>query len=331
MAQDVTLTRVQALLGARRFAEAAQQLAFAARAGNVDAIVELAQWCIAGNIIPRDLAEARRLLGQAGAAGHEDAALLHASFLASETGGEPDWAAALATLEALASRSRRARAQLKLLRLMDLDERGFPSHSLKARQLSERPSVALCDGFATPSECAHLAAVGSPYLQPSSVIDPASGRVIPHPIRTSDGAVFGVHIEDLVVSAINRRIATITATTYKQGEPLQLLRYNPGAQYRAHMDALSSEPNQRILTAILYLNTAYQGGETQFLRTGLSIRGKAGDLLIFGNVSADGRADPLTLHAGAPVTTGSKLIATRWIRKGPFLFPPPRPVLATRP
>jgi prolyl 4-hydroxylase len=331
MAADPTIRQVQALLDARRVAEAARLLASAARAGKAAAMVELAQWSIAGDIIPRDLAAARDLLGKAGAAGDEEAALLHASFLASGTGGDPDWRAALAALRALAPRSRRARAQLKLIDAMDLDERGFPACAIEPNPLSERPSVAVCRQFATRAECDYLGAVGGPYLQPSLVVDPASGRMVPHPIRVSDGAVFGVHTEDLVVSAINRRIAAATGTNYRQGEPLQLLRYRPGGEYRAHMDALPSEPNQRVMTAILYLNGGYQGGETRFLRTGLSFRAEAGDLLIFGNVTADGRPDPVALHAGAPVISGTKLIATRWIRKDAFTFPPPRPLLPSRP
>ena len=331
MTADPILRQVQALLDARRVAEAARLLASAGRSGNVTAMVDLAQWSIAGNIIPRDLGAARDLLGQAGAAGHEAAALLHAAFLASETGGTPDWPGAVAALKRLAPRSQQARAQIELIERMALDEAGFPAAPIEPERLSERPRVALARGFATPDECGYLMAVGGPYLQPSMVVDPASGRMVPHPIRTSDGAVFGVHIEDLVVSAINRRIAHVTATKYRQGEPLQLLRYGIGGEYRAHMDALPSEANQRVMTAILYLNDGYQGGETQFLRTGLSVAAKAGDLLIFENVTADGRADPMALHAGAPVTQGMKMIATRWIRKDDFTYPPPRPFLASRP
>ena len=214
---------------------------------------------------------------------------------------------------------------------MDLDHQGRPKRPFELRQLSQSPQVAVCHGFATPAECKYLAQAGSPYLQPSSVIDPVSGRQIPHPIRSSDGAIFGVHIEDLVVSAINRRIAALTSTRYRQGEPLQLLRYRPGGEYRAHMDALPSEPNQRIMTVILYLNDGYEGGETQFLRTGLSFRAKTGDALMFRNVTAEGRPDQMALHAGAPVTRGTKMIATRWIRNDDFAFPPPRPILTVGP
>ena len=331
MAADATIRQVQALLDGRRIAEAAGLLASAARAGDRAATIELAQWSIAGNIIPRDLAAARALLGQAGAAGDEDAALLHASFLASGTGGEPDWSSAVAALRALAPRSARARTQLDIIEGMDLDDDGFPGGGFGIRPLSERPHVSACSHFLSRVECDYLGAAGGPYLQPSMVVDPASGRMVPHPIRTSDGAVFGVHIEDLVVSAINRRVAALTGTAYRQGEPLQLLRYHPGGEYRAHMDALPAEPNQRILTVLLYLNEGYQGGETTFPRTGLSFRGEPGDALIFRNVTEDGRADPMALHTGAPVTRGTKLIATRWIRKAPFTFPPPRPILATRP
>jgi prolyl 4-hydroxylase len=48
---------------------------------------------------------------------------------------------------------------------------------------------------------------------------------------------------------------------------------------------------------------------------------------MFSNVDADGRPDPLSEHAGLPVTSGTKLIASRWIREEDFAFPPPRPML----
>jgi prolyl 4-hydroxylase len=139
--------------------------------------------------------------------------------------------------------------------------------------------------------------------------------------------MFGVHSEDLVVNALNRRIAAATGTSAGQGEPLQLLRYTPGGEYRAHMDALPGEANQRILTALLYLNEDYEGGETAFLRTGLSYKGRLGDALLFRNVTGGGRPDPKSLHAGRPVERGTKLIASRWIRRETFTFPPPRPLL----
>jgi prolyl 4-hydroxylase len=204
---------------------------------------------------------------------------------------------------------------------------GFPASPLPSRQLAEAPAVFAFESFATTAECAYLRTKIEGALTPSVVIDPANGRMIPHPIRSSDGAVFGVFDEDLVVNAINRRIAAASGTPLAAGEPLQLLRYRQGGEYRAHFDALPEGGSQRILTLILYLSDQYGGGETRFMRTGLVFRGRVGDALLFRNVTADGRPDPLALHAGLPVTHGEKLIASRWIRGDKFRFPPPRPLL----
>jgi prolyl 4-hydroxylase len=159
------------------------------------------------------------------------------------------------------------------------------------------------------------------------VVDPATGQLIPHPIRRSEAAVFGVLAEDLVVNALNRRIAAMSGTRLDQGEPLQLLRYRPGGEYRTHMDALPAEPNQRVLTVLVYLSDDYEGGETSFPHAAITFRGKTGDALLFRNAGADGRPDPLSLHAGLPVTRGAKYLASRWIRAGRFTYPPPRPIL----
>ena len=327
MSGRTSIGQVETLLRARRFAEAARMLIGLAVEDDEDALPELARWRISGELVRRDLAEARSLLGRAAAKGNDEAALLHASFLAAGVGGEPKWKGALAEIERLASGHRRAAAQLEILRSMNLDEEGFPSAPAETRQLSLSPWAVASDRLLSEAECAYLRSVLERDLQPSVVVDPASGRMVPHPVRTSDGAVYGVFAEDLVVSAINRRIADFSGTKLGQGEPLQLLRYRPGAEYRAHMDALPSEPNQRVMTALLYLSDDYQGGETRFLRTGMDFRGRIGDALLFRNAKEDGSPDPMSLHAGLPVTRGVKYIASRWIRARTFTYPPPRPLL----
>ncbi|HET9640398.1 MAG TPA: peptidyl prolyl 4-hydroxylase subunit alpha, partial [Allosphingosinicella sp.] len=118
MAPGATIGQVEALLSARRFAEAARLLLAAAQAGETAAIVELAHWRIAGNLVRRDLAEARRLLGLAAAKGDDAAAALHAGFLAGGVGGGGDWPAALASLRGRAGRQAAAAAQLRLIEAM---------------------------------------------------------------------------------------------------------------------------------------------------------------------------------------------------------------------
>lgn len=331
MAQPPILARVQALLDRRQVVEAAAALSSAAEAGDPAALVELAQWRIIGSILPRDLAVARTLLDRASLAGHVDAALLLASFLAAEVGGPADWPRAMALLEALCGRSPGAREQVTMISRMTIDSAGRPVSVPSVTPVRDRPRIARCPAFLTNDECDYLVRLGRPLLQPSVVVDPVTGRMIPNPVRRSQGMMFGVHTEDLVVNAINRRIAALSGTQFEQGEPLQLLQYGPGEEYRPHLDTLPNEANQRTTTVIVYLSDTYQGGETLFPRLGLEVRGAKGEALIFRNLDEAGNLEPLSLHAGAPVRQGTKTICTRWIRQRRFTFPPPRPILSQAP
>jgi prolyl 4-hydroxylase len=94
-----------------------------------------------------------------------------------------------------------------------------------------------------------------------------------------------------------------------------VLRYAPGQQYRAHLDAVPGLTNQRVWTMLVALNEDFEGGATKFPEPGIAFRGRIGDALQFRNVGPDGRPDRSSLHAGAPVEIGVKLIASRWIRE----------------
>lgn len=327
MAAEEARVRLEALLRAGRHGEAAQLLIAGAKAGDAGALLQLAQWRVTGEIVRRNLAEARALLAAATGKGDVDAALLLIAFLASGTGGEAQWAAALAALKSLAPAVAKAARQLRLIETMALDADGFPARPVPTRPLADSPFAVAADQFLTAPECAYLRDAAEPELQPSVVVDPATGAMAPHPVRTSDAALFGVFGEDLVVGAINRRIAALSGTLPAQGEPLQVLRYRPGGEYRPHLDALPAEPNQRILTVLVYLSDDYEGGETHFPGTGLSFRGRTGDALLFRNALPDGRPDPMAIHAGLPVTRGVKYLASRWIRAKPFTYPPPAPIV----
>jgi len=65
MRASPTIARVQQLLDSGRVTDGAHHLQAQAEAGGVHAIIELAQWRIAGDIVRRDLAAARALLGRA--------------------------------------------------------------------------------------------------------------------------------------------------------------------------------------------------------------------------------------------------------------------------
>lgn len=321
------VTKVQQLTDAGRVAEASTILFGEAAEADGEALLIRAVWRVQGRFVRRDIVAAREHLARAAALGHHKAALFHSYFTASGVGGPANWTEAVATLTSLASEDCDAARQLNLLQEMDLLACGFPASPPRPRLLSATPHVAVCQSFMTRNECAYLGERAHPHLTRSVVVDPASGKLIPHPVRNSSGTHFGIFDEDLVVNAINRRLAALSGTSPGNGEPLQVLQYVPGDEYRPHMDALPAEPNQRVITILVYLSDGYAGGETFFPQTGLSFRGEVGDALLFRNTTADGRSDPASLHAGLPVTQGTKLIASRWIREQPFVYPPPRPRL----
>lgn len=312
----IEAARQQAASGSVDDAEV--RLRAAGDAGSAEALAELAVWYLRGDVLPRDVAVARRLLERARIIGHVDAALMEIALVANGAGGPADWKHAVALLERASRSDPVAAQQLALLQAMSIDDQGDPQTLPRRERLSDRPRVERISGFCSPIEGAYLASVVANSLERGTVVDPASGKLVVHPIRTSDVATIGPTQESLVVQAINRRIAAATGSDAKQGEALTVLRYAPGQQYRLHLDALPGSDNQRIITAILYLNQGYAGGETQFPEIDLKVVPRVGDLLIFDNVDAAGAPEPLSRHAGLPVLAGTKWIATRWIRKRPL-------------
>ncbi|MFM9852988.1 MAG: prolyl hydroxylase family protein [Sphingomonadaceae bacterium] len=207
---------------------------------------------------------------------------------------------------------------MQMLTTICLDQDGYPPDNPPGRRLCEKPIVSLFPALLTPAECAHLAMAARDLLEPTTVFDPSTGQLMRHPVRTSSGAVIGPTREDLVIQAINRRFAKISGSRIEQGEPISILHYAPGEQYRPHFDFITNSLNQRLKTIIVYLNQGYTGGATQFLANGVTVQGKIGDAIMFDNVDETGARDALSQHAGLPVVSGTKWIATRWIRQDDF-------------
>ena len=295
--------------------EAVALLGRAAQAGNPDAAMLLAVWYLRGEPLPRDLVRARLWLRRAVEIGHVDAALMEVALTANGSGAASDWAGALTLLRQAARQDHVAAAQLALVDAMALDGAGVPVAVPPGEVLAEAPRVVRFPALLTPQECAHLASVAGALLEPARVIDPRTGRWIAHPVRSSEDAAIGPTREDLVVRAINARVAAISGTGIDQGEPLTVLRYRPRQEYRPHVDTIQGAANQRIATVLLYLNQGFGGGETHFPDAGLTVTPRGGDALLFVNTFPDGRPDPASRHAGLPVTHGAKWLATRWIRR----------------
>lgn len=273
----------------------------------------------ARRLFAHDLGGARALFGEAGKAGRHDAAVIHCNLTAS--GGE--WRRGISLLRQLAARDRRCAGELALIAAMRLTATGDPLDAPAGKVIGESPHLTLFERLFTPAECAYLVGAAVPMLEPSVVVDNRTGRQLRDPVRSSDGVGFTWPLENPAVHALNRRIAAASGTGVDQGEPLQVLRYRPGQEYKPHFDAIPGFANQRVMTMLVWLNDDYAGGETLFVKTGAKLRGRTGDGLLFRNADAEGRRDAAAAHAGLQVTRGEKLIASRWIRAR--RFEPPKP------
>lgn len=318
---------VDALTAAGRIGEAYALLVGPETATDPDRLLCLANWRLGGRFIHRNLETARNLFGHAARLGSGEGLAAYIAFVAGGVGGPADWPLACSLLASQAEVDADAAEELALVNGMELTSDGAPTRLPEEEILSEAPRVSALRDLFSAEECRFLIARARPRLGPSMIVHPQTGQQVPDPIRTSAAMAFPFVDESPAVRALNRRIAAATGTEPAQGEPLHVLRYCPGQEYKSHVDALAGVANQRIVTVLIYLNDDYEGGETRFDRTGLTFRGAQGDALIFHNVDAAGRADLLTQHSGLPVNAGEKLIASRWIRARPFLLPAPRPLL----
>jgi prolyl 4-hydroxylase len=316
------VSKAQQLLDRGDVRGAAALLKQAEEQGDPLAARQLAFWCLTGQILRRDLTASRSLFERAAALGDPESLTIARAFIAGGVGGPADWGRALELLQRAATRDREADTQLKLIRAMDIAPDGQPNGSFASEPLCSDPEVWLYPALFSAAECEYLMATATPLLRPSSVIDPYNGRDIPHPVRTSSAVGFPFVSENPAIHALNRRLAAASETDVRAGEPLQVLRYAPGQQYREHSDALPGVPpnQQRVLTFLVYLNQDYEGGETAFPAAGLKVRARTGDGLLFRNASPDGTPNPRALHAGLPVTKGAKLVASRWIRAAPLIL-----------
>lgn len=321
-----TMAEAAALARSGQIEASARLLSAAAEAGEAEAAFELAQWRMSGDLVRRDIGEARRLFGVAAARGHPHAEAPYVALLASGAGESGRrWGEALARLAMRAANDPDAARQHELITAMDLDAEGDPRASWTRREECGEPAIAFIPGLFSAAECRYLAGSAQGMLRPAVVVHPRTGQLVADPVRRSSAAAFPLLRESPAIHALNRRIAAVTGTAWEQGEPLQVIAYGPGEEYRPHSDALPGAVNQRAMTVLVWLSEGFEGGKTAFPALGRQFRGGVGDALVFANVDAAGRPDPRAVHAGLPVTRGRKLIASRWIRAAPLdLSGPPR-------
>jgi prolyl 4-hydroxylase len=248
--------------------------------------------------------------------GHPDGRRARIYMTAAGIGTEPDHSAAMEMLKELAKEDKFAALQLSLLDHVTCEQR---LAEIQPKIISQDPYIALYPGLFSLAECKYLAVLAAPWLEKAMVTLEGS-EVQYEGVRDADSSAISHLTEDLVVQRINRCIAAATSTKPEWGEPLNVLRYKQGQQFRPHHDGRGSDEGPiRIMTALIWLNEQFDGGETEFPRLNIRVRGGVGDMLVFRNVGDDGLEDDRLIHAGLPVTNGVKWMASRWIRAADFL------------
>jgi prolyl 4-hydroxylase len=305
--------QVRQLAEQGRLEEAFGLIELLAERNDPEALFTLADFYWQGGPVAQDPRRGRELFRRASDTGHPMGRMFYTNLLGNGLFGPRDWHASVDRLQDEVPLDPYRALVVNALQAMDLDQDGAPSQTSEGQQLSETLDATLFPGLFSPTECDLVLAAADRRYQPSTIIS-ADGREVAHPLRSSEGAPLHWLIEDPAIYALNRRLAKVSGTCYEQAEPLLILRYQPGQEYRPHLDALPGLANQRIMTALVYLNDSYLGGETQFTRLGLKVKGRKGDVLVFRNTQADGSPDPISEHAGLPVASGIKYLASRWIR-----------------
>lgn len=200
----------------------------------------------------------------------------------------------------------------------------LPDRQVKILMNAEQPRVVLLGNLLSDEECDALCAYVEDRMTPSPVVDAVAGSNAIHKDRTSKGAMMQ-RGETELVSRLEARLAALTGWPVENGEGLQVLRYEAGHEYRAHFDWFDPDQSgpakhlahggQRMASIVMYLNDVEQGGGTAFPAVGLQTQPGKGCAVFFANVDPFGVPDKLSLHAGMPVISGVKMIATKWLRE----------------
>lgn len=178
----------------------------------------------------------------------------------------------------------------------------------------EEPLIVILGNVLSNEECDELVRLSKDKMKRSKIGTTREENEL----RTSS-SMFLEESENEIIARVEKRVSSIMNIPIEHGEGLQILRYTPGQEYKAHHDFFSSTSkvasNNRISTLVMYLNDVEQGGETFFPKLNFSVTPKKGMAVYFEYFYNEQNLNDLTLHGGAPVITGEKWVATQWMRK----------------
>jgi len=176
----------------------------------------------------------------------------------------------------------------------------------------EEPLILVLDNVLSFAECEALIDLAQARVQRAK-----TGRSHSVSDVRTGGSMFFEESENELIRRIETRTSELMGVPAAHAEPLQILHYRPGQQYRPHFDYFTSgeTTNNRISTLVMYLNDVEGGGETYFPSLRMGVAPRKGSAVYFEYFYQNRELNELTLHAGNPVTAGEKWVATQWMRR----------------
>ena len=124
-------------------------------------------------------------------------------------------------------------------------------------------------------------------------------------------------------------IAGTTGSPIENQENGTVVKYDVGGKYEAHFDYFDinvpiqaeefKNGGNRVWSFLVYLNEGFEGGGTHFPEYELTVEPEMGKGVLWRN-TLDGKLLKNSIHAGMPVTKGTKWIFITWIREGTFNY-----------
>ena len=180
-------------------------------------------------------------------------------------------------------------------------------------------------GILNSEECEYIMKLAEGSFARSSVVgvDGADAS------RTSETA--WISRDDPVARKVLEHACHMTGKPYENVEDLQVVRYKPGTYYRAHHDACCDETKacslfenkggQRVGTLLVYLNSDFTDGETHFPEYGdVKLKAPPGSAIFFRPLGQEDKCHPKALHAGLPISSGTKYVCNAWVRENSFSY-----------
>jgi len=131
--------------------------------------------------------------------------------------------------------------------------------------------------------------------------------------------------DDPVARNIIEKVCNIGGHDIEQTDDIQVVKYEPNGYYNEHHDSCCDDhedciefakDGNRIVTMIIYLTDDFEGGATNFPMINKQYKPKKySGLMFFPMNRAGDKCHENSLHAGMPVLSGEKYIATIWIRE----------------